>query len=369
MTTEYVRPDADTTRGGWTDQASGTTTIYATLDETSASDLDYVQSPGISATQSDLKVRLYQGASQVVEWTHTDIGYAFTDAAQTLTSPQLAAISDFSNLFIELDDNTGNVYRFTLGDPVGAALGDPVVVRYRFKKLLLAAGAGTASGVGAASGVGSTAGGAAATFAFVSGTNVSTNMDSPTSSAVNTTGVDLLIMSVGYYNPAQDSTLPAVSDSKGNTWTPLTVHNTGTNAANVLFYSKNPTVGSGHTFTISSNYSSISVAGFSGSDTTAPFDQQNGAGTTSSTSLATGSITPSAANELIIAGGGTGGGGTTLVSIATGFTVAQTDNGGSQSFPSALGYKIQTTATAENATFSISFSNQIAVTIASFKTL
>lgn len=133
MSTETIRPDADTALDGWTDQAGGTTAIYATVDESTASDSDYVQSPVISATRADLKVRLLQGSTTIVEWTHTDVSETFTTAEQTLTSPQLAAISDFSNLFIELDDNAGSVYKFSLGDPAGL-LGEPVVLRYRYKK-------------------------------------------------------------------------------------------------------------------------------------------------------------------------------------------------------------------------------------------
>lgn len=132
MPTETIRPDADTALDGWTDQAGGTTAIYATVDESTASDSDYVQSPIISAGQADLKVRLLEGSTQIAEWTHSNISETFTTVEQTLTSPQLAAISDFSNLFIELDDNAGSVYKLSLGDPVGL-FGEPVVLRYRYK--------------------------------------------------------------------------------------------------------------------------------------------------------------------------------------------------------------------------------------------
>ena len=87
----------------------------------------------VSGGATLLRVRLMQGATQIAEWTHaaTDI---FTDAEQVLTAPQVAAITDFTNLSVELDNNGGNVYRFGLGDPP-ARLSSPVKVKYRYKKL------------------------------------------------------------------------------------------------------------------------------------------------------------------------------------------------------------------------------------------
>jgi hypothetical protein len=83
---------------------------------------------------ADLKVRLFEGGTLIAEWTHLDVAETFTDAEQTLTAPQVAAISDFANLFAELDDNNGNVYRFAIGDPPGGLV-EPVKVKYRYKKL------------------------------------------------------------------------------------------------------------------------------------------------------------------------------------------------------------------------------------------
>jgi hypothetical protein len=84
---------------------------------------------------ADLKVRLFEGATQIAEWTHTDVSASFADAVQTLTAPQVAAISNYANLFIELDDNHGNVYRAQLGNP-GAVVEQPVKLKYRYKKLV-----------------------------------------------------------------------------------------------------------------------------------------------------------------------------------------------------------------------------------------
>lgn len=211
------------------------------------------------------------------------------------------------------------------------------------------------------------------TIALVVGSNVSANVAGApgiaTTGAVDTTGATLLIASIGWFNPAtQSTTAPAVSDSKSNTWTPLTVRNSGNNVGNVLYYAKNPIVGSGHTFTLTSvnGFSSICVAGFSGTDTTSPFDVQNGAGGTSGATRQTGSITPSVDNELVIAGIGAGASGDPF-SINVSFTIAQQDSGGASAFPSALAYIVQTSAAAVNPTWTLNASDQSGVSIASFK--
>lgn len=41
---QYGRPSTDTTRGTYTDQAAGTSNIYQAIDETVASDTDYIRS-------------------------------------------------------------------------------------------------------------------------------------------------------------------------------------------------------------------------------------------------------------------------------------------------------------------------------------
>ena len=132
MAIESVKPDADSAAGSWTDNSGGGTNLFAAIDETTASDTDYVRSPTRSSITADLIVRLYQGATLIATWTHTGISSTYVDAVQTLTSPQLAAITDFANLFIELDDNNGHVYRVSLGNP-STALTTPVTVSYRYK--------------------------------------------------------------------------------------------------------------------------------------------------------------------------------------------------------------------------------------------
>lgn len=42
---QFARPDQDTTIGNFTDQSGGTTNIFQSIDEVSATDTDFIQSP------------------------------------------------------------------------------------------------------------------------------------------------------------------------------------------------------------------------------------------------------------------------------------------------------------------------------------
>ena len=42
---QFARPDADTTLGNFSDQGGGTTSIFQSIDESAASDADYIRSP------------------------------------------------------------------------------------------------------------------------------------------------------------------------------------------------------------------------------------------------------------------------------------------------------------------------------------
>jgi len=132
---QLLRPDADDSISDWTDQTGSTTTIFNSIDEVSASDADYIRSPTppnasvarfrlsdptagktlvdpvkvryrFKKTSSDdqqLIVSLKQGTTLIASWTHTGGGLTetFQTAEQTLSSGELASITDFNNLYIE----------------------------------------------------------------------------------------------------------------------------------------------------------------------------------------------------------------------------------------------------------------------------
>lgn len=129
----YLRPDSDVATDGWTDEGGGTSNIFQSIDEAEINDTDYVQSPIIVSATVDLTVRLCEGPTTIAEWTHNDIGGSFVTANQELTTPQFEAIGNFDNLFVELDDNAGNVYRCQVGNPP-SGVAQPVELHYRYKK-------------------------------------------------------------------------------------------------------------------------------------------------------------------------------------------------------------------------------------------
>lgn len=184
-----------------------------------------------------------------------------------------------------------------------------------------------------------------------------------TTGAIDTTGANLIVVSVSFYN----TTAPALTDSKGNTWTALTARTTATNPGVRLFYCYNPTVGSGHTFTATQavSFPTIGVSAFSGV-AASPFDQESGASTSGAgTTYQPGSITPSENNCLLVTTVSTN---TTTHTINSSFVIGGTvDQSGGNHMGGGIAYKIQTTAGAENPTWSYTASSSRAAAMASFK--
>lgn len=186
-----------------------------------------------------------------------------------------------------------------------------------------------------------------------------------TTAAIDTTGADFLVMVVAWY--VAPTTTP--SDSKSNTWVGGTIQ-TVNNQSCRIFYSYNPTVGTGHTFTFSSAssiYPAIQVLAFSGLVTSAtPFDQQNGNTNTSSTTIQPGSVTPTRNNELLIAGCCHE---QASYTIDSGFTEAfDIAYSGSVNMGGSAAYLIQSALAAINPTFTLAGSSaNNAAAIATFK--
>jgi hypothetical protein len=184
---------------------------------------------------------------------------------------------------------------------------------------------------------------------------------------IDTTGANFLIAAVTYFNAATGLTL---TDTKGNTWVPLTPRSTGGGAAGLVqfYYCLNPTVGAGHGFTWAgtSAFGSIAVAAYSHVKLASAFDAENGAANASVTTQQTGSVTPSENNELLVSG---------LLkftfstpTIDSGFTVRAYASGGGSNFDVAIADRIQTTAAAVNATWSSNSSaERMGAVLASFK--
>jgi hypothetical protein len=142
---QFGRPSTDTTNESYTDQAGGSTTIYTTLDETVASDADYIKSVAAptsdvyvtklttledpvvhtghtiryryakdlaGGSQIDLTVELRQGyvsevsqGTLIKQWSHTAISETWTQANQTLTEGEAATITDYTSLYLRFVSN------------------------------------------------------------------------------------------------------------------------------------------------------------------------------------------------------------------------------------------------------------------------
>ncbi len=188
-----------------------------------------------------------------------------------------------------------------------------------------------------------------------------------TSGAYDTTGAKFIVVAAITYALGGTTT---VSDSKSNTWTALTKYTTGTQPAVQFFYCASPTVGSGHTFTVSNTggFPSICVMAFSGVKLSSPFDSGQDAGNHGSgTSLATGSVTPSRDNCLVV----------TVVGFDSSQSGPTVNSGFASPAPllsnysagvhmgGAMSYLIETTATAKNPTWTLN-SATIAAAVAVF---
>jgi hypothetical protein len=185
--------------------------------------------------------------------------------------------------------------------------------------------------------------------------------DSGTTSAIDTTGMDLLIAAiVGYAG------IGTVSDSKGNTWNYLTIY--GTNYQIRIAYAKNPTVGTNHTFTLGAAgaFPSISIATFAGADLASPFDQENGNGDSTGATISTNSITPGTDGQLIIAITGHDNAIVSSINQDLSIVISQPYVGGT-SLGSSIAYKAQSAAAAINPQWTFNASVIGSAAIASFK--
>lgn len=174
-------------------------------------------------------------------------------------------------------------------------------------------------------------------------------LNGTTSSAIDTTGASLIVLSIGQYDVGSDVTL---SDSKGNTWVKLTVQS-NFDTRSWIAYCINPTVGTGHTFTIagSNSYSFATISAWVGTAAATTFRSQNSANSAIANSIQPGSVTPDANGQLVWTGfcGFVNASST----INSSFTITDQNAGASGTcYGGAGAYLIQGTAAAVNPTWS-----------------
>lgn len=189
-----------------------------------------------------------------------------------------------------------------------------------------------------------------------------------TTGAVDTTGANLIVVHFSFYDGSGASA--ALSDSKGNSYNSRTLHHSSGGAASRLFDVLTPTVGSGHTFTLTqtgSAFGTIHVLAFSGATT--GYDVESGANTNSASTLNAGSLSPSENDMLLVTGlsffDNSGG----AVSIDSSFNVQDTvAYSAGNHLGGAIAYLIQTSAGTVNPQWNVAnTTTDLAASIAAYK--
>ena len=153
-----------------------------------------------------------------------------------------------------------------------------------------------------------------ATWTFIAAKNVA-GTNGGTTGQVDYHLADFLVVCV-----SSGGTAPTLTDSSSNSWgSPLVTVTNGTGYKTGIYYKQAPSVSSTQTFTITGagTFSSLVVMGFSGS-VASPLDQNNGgSNNTGSTTIASVSLAPQFANELVIQCLGMADSGGSAITIGT----------------------------------------------------
>lgn len=186
-----------------------------------------------------------------------------------------------------------------------------------------------------------------------------------TTAGINTTGANLLAFCV-----TDISGGVTVTDSYSNSYTLINSVNNGAADTVYLYVATGSiTVGAGHTATVtdpsSTGYPGATFAAFSGAQAS-PHDQTGSNYNSSTSSIQPGSITPGVANELLLSCVGPLVLETALA-VSSPFTGTDILNFTSTSEGSGMAYQIQTSATAENPTWSWTTAVPALTTLDSFK--
>lgn len=194
-------------------------------------------------------------------------------------------------------------------------------------------------------------------IASVSATSLSATV---TTSPIDTTGADLLLIAVASY-----SVEPALSDSQGNaSWVGRTLESNGPIQARI-FYHLAPATNAAHTFTAASgSYSSIGVLAVSGAHAS-PYHAESAGSSATSTTVQAGSLTPPSAGCLLVTGVATTGAG--AISIDSGYSEATEEYNPGFGIGGGIGWLIQGALAAVNPTWTFAGSGDATATHAVFK--
>ncbi len=210
-------------------------------------------------------------------------------------------------------------------------------------------------------------------IALITGAHASAHSTGPstgaTTSAVDTSGANFIGGATVWYGGGAVNC--PLTDNKGNTWTGKTQQSVPGDTKAQIFYCVNPTVGSGHTFSVNTatSYSSVFAAAFSGVDTSSAFDVEAGSQGSGAGSYTTATITPTQDGDLVISFIGAGNAPT-----SGGFTVDSSFSHlddinyvAGQNYGGSLGYLIQGAHAGISPKWSYSGTSAVAAPSAAFK--
>lgn len=176
-----------------------------------------------------------------------------------------------------------------------------------------------------------------------------------TTAALDTTGANLLVSGIAYF----DNGGATVSDSKSNTWDNSVLSNYSpfgpSNQGFVPQFVLSPTVGTGHTFTFTgptSSHGGLIIAAFKSATGTPTYDYTTGIGqafnatfiSTTTPTLGAGTVAPTVTNDLVVAHVSTNSS-TTTYTIDSGLTIAQQTPGiAGQIYSQGLAWGIRSTS-------------------------
>ena len=188
----------------------------------------------------------------------------------------------------------------------------------------------------------------------------------PATPAVDFTGVTQIIICTDH---AFGSGTAPTDSTSANTYTHIGTTATAGSFVHVEVWASqiNPTVTSSMTFTDNDTYDSIAVMGFSGMTVSSNFDQ-GASGTSATSPVNSGSITPTQNNEVLISCLGVDGTAAPLAtSVDSSYTKIWTSVASNSEILLAASYKIQTTAATTSPNWTYANTAASAARVLSFK--
>jgi hypothetical protein len=203
-------------------------------------------------------------------------------------------------------------------------------------------------------------------WTFISRSSVA-GSNGGTTTSINTSTANLIVAEVASYYPSAE---PTFSDNKGNTWILLTRHfDSSLISSNRIYYCINPTVGSGHTFTLSgaSSFSNMNVMAFNNT-ITPTYHAENGSSDIGNLNyIHTGAVTNSLANALVIVGFSALNSGVPPITIDSGIIQVDSFYNGGFYISGTGGYKILSSITTINPRFDWNNQTYVSTSIALFQ--